>query len=249
MINKEEVAVQDRVAEYYEGTRYKREYAKGYHDWWIRKMISIAGVQKDCATLDNGCGTGILFDHLDKYNCRPVGLDISQGMLGKIRKSDRLFVCGDSQSLPFREGSFDLIFARSLLHHLPEPKKGIGEMKRVLKKDGKIILTDTNNSILSWLPRKIAKKGEHFSQGHKNFSFTELLNIVSGEFKVRDVYFFGYIAYPLLGFPDLIGIYKYLPLKNFLAKALIKIDESLSNIPYIRRCSWGVMICATKLDN
>lgn len=66
---------------------------------------------------------------------------------------------------------------------------------------------------------------------------------------MTDIYFFGYIAYPLLGFPDLIGIYRYFPLKNFLTKVLIKIDEVLSNVPCIRRCSWGVMICATKVDN
>jgi len=249
MINKEEIAVQDKVSEYYEGTRYKVKYAKMYHDWWIKKMISMVNVRKGSVVLDNGCGTGILFDYLDKYNCRTIGIDISKGMIEKSRKSNKPLICGDSQFLPFKEKSFDIIFGRSLLHHLLDPKNGIEEMRRVVKKNGKIILADTNNSILSRLPRKIAKKGEHFSEDHKNFSFAELLNMVGSGFKITDIYFFGYIAYPLLGFPDLIGIYKYFPLKIFFAKILIRIDEILSKIPYIKRCGWGVMIYAIKSND
>lgn len=173
MINKEEVAVQDRVSEYYEGIRYKVEYAKRYHDWWIKKMISIGGVKESSVVLDNGCGTGILFDYLDKYNCRTIGLDISRGMIEKTRKLHKRLICGDSQSLPFKDESFDIILGRSLLHHLPDPKRGIEEMRRVTKKNGKIILTDTNNSILSWLPRKIAKKGSIF---RRNIRISVLLN-------------------------------------------------------------------------
>lgn len=247
MINKQEIEIQDKVSEYYETIRYEKDYSIRYHKWWIKKMISMSEI-KDSIILDNGCGTGILFDYLRGYNCKVIGIDISSGMIEKARKINKYIIRGDSQYLPFKNNSFDIIFGRSLLHHLPDPKKGIEEMKRVVRDKGKIVLVDTNNSILSRLPRRITKNGGHFSEDHKNFHIDELMGIINKEFKITDIYFFGYIAYPLLGFPDLIDIFKYIPFSRLISKVLIKIDEIIAKIPIIKKNSWGVMICANKVS-
>lgn len=245
MVSREEIEIQDKVSDYYEGIRYEKDYSVRYHDWWIKKMISMSGLDSG-VILDNGCGTGILFDYLRRYNCNVIGLDISPGMIEKARKINKNIICGDSQYLPFKNNSFEIIFGRSLLHHLPDPRKGIEEMKRVVRDNGRIVLVDTNDSILSRLPRRIIKKRGHFSEDHKNFYIDELIGIINKEFKITQIYFFGYIAYPLLGFPDLIDIFKYIPFRNLISKMLIKIDEIIAKIPIIKKNSWGVMICAEK---
>ena len=47
-------------------------------------------------------------------------------------------VCGDVQDLPFKNSSFDSIYASHCLEHIPNIVKTMNECWRVLKKDGKI---------------------------------------------------------------------------------------------------------------
>ena len=198
--------------------------------------------------LDNGCGTGILFEALSCERRQIFGLDISQNMLRYAQKKAEKIVLGDSQELPFRERTFDLILCRSLLHHLPNSIKGIAEMARVLREGGEIILVETNRSVLSYIPRVIAKKGEHFSDDHQNMSSTKLVSLLQRFFRIDRVYHFGYFAYPI-GFPDILDIGKYLPFPATITKIFIKIDEWIAKMPLIRTQSWGIMMKGTKKEN
>ncbi len=243
MHKKSEVEIQDYVADFYEEQRYSIPYAVKYHDWWSKKMLSFLG-KKTGLVLDNGCGIGNMFEKM--CDCSLVGLDISCNMLDKARTRGGNLLCGDSQTLPFPDATFDAIMARSLLHHLPDPDRGVDEMHRVLKPGGEILVVDTNRSILSTLPRVIISRGEHFSEDHKNFRDTELLGNIGRHFRIDNVHYFGYIAYPLLGFPDLTSVYKYFPCKMPLASFLIKLDAMLSYVPIVRKQSWGIIVKATK---
>lgn len=242
-----EIAVQDSVSEYYEELRYARSYAWAYQEWWTRKMLSLLHPENlKGKILDNGCGTGVHAPLLGIEGGDVVGLDISAGMLGKAKLRISKLLLGDAQRLPFKDQSFNVIFARSLLHHLPYPEKGLSEINRILKNNGEAVFSDTNCSFLSNLPRKLAGKGEHFSDEHKNFNRNELLHIIETKLKIDRVCFFGYIAYPMIGFPDMIDLFKYVPFKNCLANFLIKLDELLSRLPVIQTQSWGIIIKASK---
>ena len=248
--NKEisELEIQNKASGYYEDIRYSRLYSKKYQRWWTDKMLSFIKEENlKGKVLDNGCGIGSHYEALSKHSRDITGIDISEQMIYKARPRVQKVILGDSQHLPFKNGNFDLVFSRSLLHHLPNPEVSVSEISRVLKESGEAVFSDTNCSILSKLPRKIAKeKGEHFSDSHKNFRVKELLDIISSELHVDKLYYFGYIAYPLLGFPDIIDVFKFAPFKNFTLKILIKIDEFISMLPAIRTQSWGVMIKASK---
>ena len=50
-------------------------------------------------------------------------------------------VFGDAQALPFRSASFDTVLCTHVLVHVPEPHQAIGEMSRVLKAGGVLILS------------------------------------------------------------------------------------------------------------
>ena len=237
-----DIEVQDKVAIEYEQKRYQDPYSRKYHDWWTSKMLSC--VKTDGRILDNGCGIGLLFNSIPDANI--VGLDLSIEMLRKATKFGDKFVLGNSEQLPFKDNSFDMIFCRSLIHHLSDPDMAVKEMHRVLKPGGEVVMVETNRSILSSLPRKIANKGEHFSEEHKNLSKKVLVELFKPYFNVDQISYFGYIAYPIIGFPDLITIFKYFPFKPAMYSFLMSIDNILSKIPFLRTQSWAILIKATK---
>jgi ubiquinone/menaquinone biosynthesis C-methylase UbiE len=239
---KNEVDVQDFVADFHDQYRYRKDYSRYYYDYINNKMLSFVSVEG--RILDNGCGTGILLETLGERGV-VVGFDISFNMLKHARRGSDLIVLGDSQILPFQDGCFELVIGRSLLHHLPDPLKGVEEMARVLKTNGEMIVVDTNHSLLSAVPRHFAKKGKHFSDEHKNMRIKELTQIIEESFIVEHVYYFGYLAYPL-SFPDIIDIGRYLPWPVKVTKLLTKLDSAISGLPIVRKQSWGVMIKGTK---
>src|SRR3990172_5882451 len=72
--------------------------------------------------LDVGCGDGERLRELrEKHGCRPMGVDVSAGILrdAKSQYGDGDFVAGDVLQLPFRDASFDVVHSSMLFHHLP----------------------------------------------------------------------------------------------------------------------------------
>lgn len=111
---------------------YERRAAE-YDDWYLgrgrfaerdrpgfrREVADVAAVLsslRPARTLDIGCGTGFMTRHLPG---RVTGLDRSLGMLTVARSRPLdLLVAGDALRLPFREASFDRVFAGHVYGHL-----------------------------------------------------------------------------------------------------------------------------------
>jgi len=97
--------------------------------------------------LDIGIGTG---KNLPYYNAKAevTGIDISRKMLEKAKKKSKKlginakFYLMDAQELKFKDNSFDYVIGTFVLCSIPDPVKAASEMKRVVKKNGKIILME-----------------------------------------------------------------------------------------------------------
>ncbi len=106
----------------------------------------IRQIPKTSLILDAGCGIGnILFSlNSNGFNSNKLyGIDIEEKLV-KIAKesiSSSNFLSGTIQSIPFKDTVFDYIACYDLLEHVPDPKKAIHEISRVLKKDGYIYMT------------------------------------------------------------------------------------------------------------
>jgi ubiquinone/menaquinone biosynthesis C-methylase UbiE len=249
-INTSEVETQDYVTDFYENLRYKLPWARAYHEHTLREMLALADVTG--RVLDNGCGNGMFLERLVQ-DSRPgtqlIGTDISMGMLEHAKR--RLTECGsaisvtqaDACRLPFADDSFDLVFARGLLHHLPDPAAGAREMARVLRPGGVVIALDPNRTLISELPRRLLRGTSHFDEDHKNFTVRQMRRILTPHLRVDGVHHVGYVAYPLLGFPDITNFGKVLPL-GALAPSLMKLDDVLARVPGVRALSWGLMVRA-----
>jgi SAM-dependent methyltransferase len=105
---------------------------------WFSEKIS-----NDEIVLDCGSGSGY---YLRPLKCEKIGLDISKKQLQKMKTVDDLIqpILGDVENLPLQRGSVDSVLAFSLLHHLPDKKKGLDEMRRVLNSNGYLFIMDSN---------------------------------------------------------------------------------------------------------
>jgi len=246
ILNANEVQTQDRVSDNYESVRYKKDFSQNYHAHICRQILDLA--DRAGLILDNGCGNGWFYEMVgqsDTDDLRIVGLDVSSGMLRKARTRLTEVVRGDSCRLPFKSNSFQTVIARGLLHHLPDPSQGIAEIQRVLRKGGTLVAYEPNRNFISNLPRKLANKTEHFDDDHKNFHARELKELIGTSLEIHSIKYTGYVAYPLLAFPDLINFSTFLPLK-FLGNSLIKLDEWIGRIPGVQTLSWAVLVLAKK---
>ena len=117
---------------------------------------------KNLKVLDIACGTGTYLEIAKRYGANVVGCDISENMVRicKNKGLDNVFI-NDYHTLPFKDGTFDLILCINAIHYSDNPDKVLGEMRRVLSEDGTIFFTYFN--ILNFRSanylRKFYKKG------------------------------------------------------------------------------------------
>src|SRR5204863_5584431 len=74
-----------------------------------------------------------------------VGVDLADVYLESARQTIRDprvdFKAGDATSLPFADKSFDRAFAMLVLHFVPDAKKAVSEMQRVVRAGGVVAAT------------------------------------------------------------------------------------------------------------
>jgi len=142
----------------------------------IREFLSDKKFER---LLDVGSGTGYLINMLSKeHDARFVGLDLSPEMIKQAENKNiknAKFVEGRSDLLPFEDEMFDIVTCSQSFHHYPETDKPMQEAKRVLKKGGLYILSDTGCGPFKMLGVKIDSFiYRHFSNtGDCNVSYME----------------------------------------------------------------------------
>lgn len=108
-----------------------------------REIFSLIDISRMDLILDIGSGTGLLLDFLSSSIENILCCDLSFKMLleGKKRHPKAIFICADSDHLPFRKSSFNLTTCISVVQNLPEPFQTIKESFRILKEGGRLLLT------------------------------------------------------------------------------------------------------------
>jgi SAM-dependent methyltransferase len=118
--------------------------------WWYlgRRRIIQSLVEKICTTLNNpsprildvGCGTGANLKMLAAYG-RAEGVDISPQAIDFCRERGLDSVkLGAAEELPYENASFELVTALDVVEHLDDDVAGLREMRRVLRRDGRLLL-------------------------------------------------------------------------------------------------------------
>ena len=93
---------------------------------------------------DLGCGPGVTLALLAERGLSPVGMDRSAAMLQEAerRLSGVPLLAGTLEGLPFRDACMDGIVCECVLSLSYTPERALGEMGRVLRPGGRLLLTD-----------------------------------------------------------------------------------------------------------
>tara|TARA_B110000483_G_scaffold122451_1_gene147596 strand:+ start:203 stop:937 length:735 start_codon:yes stop_codon:yes gene_type:complete len=118
-----------------------------HFDEYVKNFISI-----NDKILDYGCGPGtfsVKLSNMTKGNV--YGVDISKNFIDECeRLKKKLDIKNfiprfiENEALPFEDNTFDIILLFDVIHHLDDIDKNLIEIKRVLKKSGKIIIYEPN---------------------------------------------------------------------------------------------------------
>ena len=169
------------------------------------RILRLAHLKPGESILDVGCGTGSLAIAA-KRHVGPSGvvhaIDASPEMLARAKVkaakagADVIFHETPAQALPFPDEQFDVAFTTVMLHHLSRPAREqcVREMRRVLKRNGRILAVDFAPARPS---RHISHFFSHFHR-HGHVRFEEIIAILeasglrvieSGALGFRDLQF------------------------------------------------------------
>ena len=105
--------------------------------------------------IEVGSGAGFVKDFIKNSNLKLTDL-------GNDEHLD--FKNIDAQNTKFPDESFDFVIASNMIHHIPFPMKFFREMKRILKKNGKLLIFESYCSVFTQLATMIMR--------HEGFDFT-----------------------------------------------------------------------------
>ena len=108
---------------------------------WRRQAVSALDLGPGASVVDLACGTGDLCRELQQAGHRPVGVDLSLGMLRHARTSAPL-VQGDGLQMPFADGAVDGVISGFALRNFVALPPVFAELGRALRPGGRLALLD-----------------------------------------------------------------------------------------------------------
>lgn len=186
---------------------------------WRRKVINLIKPLKPKIILDVATGTGDLALALTKVKPEKIiGIDISSGMLekAKIKTADKHlsdiieYIEGDAENLPFEDNYFDVITVAFGVRNFETLNKGLKELNRVLKPNGKLFILEFSK------PQNPLMRKLYF------FYFYNVLPTI-GKIVSKDSRAYTYLPESVSVFPDgniFLGILNENGFKNLICKPL-----------------------------
>ena len=159
-IKVKEISLRDNLAEEYDA-----QISDYQHKVEINTVIKKSYPQKREYILDLGCGTGRITYKLIELGCKVVGVDFSKESLkvceqrcSVLNNNNNLYLIrADVCNLPLKDYRFDKCVSAEVFEQIPTEKerlKMLREVKRVLKSNGKLVLTTYNYSLRKIIGRK-----------------------------------------------------------------------------------------------
>src|SRR3989338_2270956 len=144
------VSFEERVRRQYDQVAYA--YDKRWKSYihsslrFLKEWMHVTGRER---ILDVACGTGALEELIVRENPfqKTAGVDLSQEMLNIAKRklaaypNVQFFLAGASH-LPFADDTFDLVVCANSFHYFDDPVGSLREVKRILRRGGRLIILD-----------------------------------------------------------------------------------------------------------
>ena len=165
---------------------YERKYTEGSEIPRSSKQYTIECIPANgcLRILDVGCGSGLNSKVLAAMGHRVCGVDLSEAAIEQYRRCGFEGQAGNIEAgLNYPDDRFDVVFCSEVIEHMTSPAELVGEMKRVLKPGGQLVLSTPNSAF--WLYRALGVLGytvgelqhpKHFQY----FSRRSLLRLLEG---------------------------------------------------------------------
>lgn len=144
-----------------------KEINEGPRQAWLKRTL--AALPTGARILDAGAG-----ELKNRHHCRHLeyvsqdfcqydgGRDFPEGLQTQKWDTRRIDIVSDITAIPEPDASFDAILCSEVLEHIPEPTRALDEFARLLKRDGKLILTAPFASLVHMAPY-------HFCSGFSRY--------------------------------------------------------------------------------
>jgi len=165
---------------------------------------AMSGRFANARLLNLGCSTGIIDEYLAPHVGAVTGVDIDEPAIATAisnrRASNVEFRLDDAMNLSFADQSFDVVICSQVYEHVPDSKRMIEEIDRVLRPGGVCYFAATNRwalierhyklPLLSWLPKGLADRylrllGRGDAYYERHLGYASLRKMVFG-FRVED---------------------------------------------------------------
>jgi ubiquinone/menaquinone biosynthesis C-methylase UbiE len=118
----------------------------------------IMALRRPDRVLEIGCGSGngtrLLHRHYQPGRLTAIDLDERMVRIAMERNDtgNTSFQVMDASALAFAGNAFDVVVDFGMMHHLPNWRDGVSELKRVLKPGGELIMEDLSIDSFSGFP-------------------------------------------------------------------------------------------------
>lgn len=155
----------------------------GFGNW----IFSNYRIDKGAKVLELGCGTGDMWKDKESVICtcsKIILSDFSEGMVATTRDNigsyDNIeYKVLDIQDIPYEDATFDIVIANMMLYHVPDIDKGLMEVRRVLKREGRFYCaTYGEHGIIEYLSKILSAYGVE-DNINKNFTLQNGYEILS----------------------------------------------------------------------
>jgi 2-polyprenyl-3-methyl-5-hydroxy-6-metoxy-1,4-benzoquinol methylase len=125
-------------------------------------ILTLTGPVAGKRVLDVGCGDGVLSVALALQGAHVTGVYVDRHMLDAARNRANsahaavTYIEGNTRSLPFADGTFDVVVAVTVLCFVPNAESAASEMARVLRPGGRLVIGELGRYSLWAAKRRLS---------------------------------------------------------------------------------------------
>lgn len=227
-----------------------------YYDYWVDDLLRRIPARRYGRVIELMAGGAEVSRRARALPKPIVAIDINHSLLALSRDEivpDIVPVCASAESLPFEDGSIDLVLIQGGLHHVRKKVAGVvREIARVMAPGATLVASEPRND--HPFNRAFRRAFYHLhpipdAEEEDGFTEREMRSLLGAAgLTMREYDPFAYLGYMLIGNTDLVPLLARMP-KNALSSSLIALDRAWTRLPLARGLGWASQIVAEKAQS